>query len=158
MATLVDKAARRWEMHHPLAMGALSFVVVLWRGAEAYAFANHHSWKIDQLYTCVFTLSTVFTAFLFTFYTFVITAERGFLGKARNSIYFKRTVSYTLVAIAVGAALCLATVPLLVVQPSPYAGDVWLVYIAFWAALTIWAGASFVRAAYLFAIFAGRQG
>ncbi len=132
--------------------------VTLWAGPQAYALAERSKWHVDELYTCVFTLATVFTAFLFTFYTFVITAERGFLGRAKGSIYFRRTVHYTFVSIWVGAALCLATVPLLVAQPTPGPKDPWLFYVASWAGLTVWASASFVRAAYLFAIFAGHDG
>jgi hypothetical protein len=157
MATIADKASRRWEMHHPALLGALSLGGVMLAGPRAFAYAEMHHWKVDQLYTCVFTLATVFTAFLFTFYTFVVTAERGFLARAKSSIYFKQTVRYTLSAIWVGGIVCAATVPLLVVQPTPTVGDPWLVVVAIWAALTVWACASFIRAAYLFSIFAGNQ-
>lgn len=157
MATLAQKAARQWEVHHPYVLGGLTFVASLVAGPRAFEYAHDHAWKVDQIYTCVFTLSTVFTAFLFTFYTFVVTAERGFLGRARASTYFKQTVRYTLGAIGVGAALCVATVPLLVVQPTPIVGDPWLLAFSAWAALTVWASASFVRAAYLFSIFAGNH-
>jgi hypothetical protein len=157
MTSIADRAARRWELHHPALLAAIGFGVMMLFGAKIYAYADCQNWKIDQLYTCVFTISTVFTAFLFTFYTFVVTAERGFLARAKASIYFKQTVKFTLNAIWVGGILCAATVPLLVVQPVPTVGDPWLVVVALWVAMTIWAGASFVRAAHLFSIFSSNQ-
>lgn len=157
MATMVQKALSRWEMYHPAALGGLAAVALILFGPQAYAHADSQHWKVDQLYTCVFTLATVFTAFLFTFYTFVITAERGFLARAKHTSYFKQTVKYTLTAIWVGGLLCIATVPLLVVQPTPKVGDPWLLFIALWGGLTVWACASFIRAAYLFSIFATNQ-
>lgn len=157
MSTLADRVAKRWEIHHPAIMGGGTLAAVLWRGDLAYAYAEANKWHLDQLYTAVFTVSTVVTAFLFTFYTFIITGERGFLAASRTSIYFKQTVGYTLRAIVVGSLLSAATIPMLVIQPVILAGDPWLFFTAVWAALTVWAGASFTRAAYLFAIFVGKQ-
>ncbi len=158
MATLAQRAGRSWELHHPALLGVVALAGVLWAGPYVFTHAEKAKWHLDELYTSVFTLATVFTAFLFTFYTFVITADRGFLGRAKESVYFRRTVHFTFVAIWIGAALCLATIPLLVVQPVPSPKDPWLFYVASWAGLTVWACASFVRAAYLFAIFAGHSG
>jgi hypothetical protein len=154
---IAHRVGKEWEAHHPSLLSALAFGGMLWKGPAAYAYAAEHSWKVDQAYTCVFTLATVFTAFLFTFYTFVVTAERGFLARARASTYFKQMVGYTFSAIAVGAILCVVTIPMLVVQPVPSSGDPWLAVAAVWLGLTVWSGASFIRAAYLFAIFAGSQ-
>lgn len=156
MSTLTGELQKRWEIHNPLLFAVPVFALAMWQGPAAFAYADGHKWHIDQLYTCVFTYSTVITAFLFTFYTFIITGDRGFLAAARSSIYFKHTISYTFRAIIVGAILSFVTIPMLIVQPVPAAGDVWVVIAALWAALTVWATASFVRAAWLFAIFAGK--
>lgn len=157
MATLADRLEREWEVHHPALLSAVALGAILVAGPKIFALAKEEGWKLDQLYTCVFTISTVFTAFLFTFYTFVVTAERGFLGKAKDSTYFKQTVKYTINAIVVGGIVCVLTVPLLIIQPYPKVLDGWLIFAAVWAGFTVWATASFIRAAYLFAIFAGNQ-
>lgn len=156
MATRTDRALKRWEIHHPMILSAGTLGAVLWYGPEVFAYAELQQWHIDQLYTCVFTYSTVLTAFLFTFYTFIITGDRGFLTAARETIYFKQTIGYTMKAIMTGAVLSLASVPMLIVQPTPIAGDPWMAYAALWAALTVWSVASFVRAARLFAVFTNR--
>lgn len=157
MSILTNSAARRWEVHHPLVLSAAAFAGVMWLGDDLYRYATAEKWHLDQAYTTVFTLATVFTAFLFTFYTFIVTADRGFLEAARTSSYFQQTVTYTLRAIVIGSVLCLFTIPMLVVQPAPTTGDPWLIIAAMWAGLTVWAAASFVRAAYLFSIFVANQ-
>jgi|SRR6185312_2135825 len=154
MTALTVTIQRRWEVHHPMVVSALVFVAVLWWGPGGFSYADRKSWHLDQLYTCIFTYSTVITAFLFTFYTFIITGDRGFLSAARESVYFRQTVSYTFRAILLGAVLSLATIPMLVIQPLPKAGGAWLIYSATWAAVAAWATAAFIRAAWLFAIFA----
>jgi hypothetical protein len=157
MTALTPTLARQWEAHHPLALALVACAGAVAFGPRFYLVAAEHAWKVDQIYTCVFTLATVFTAFLFTFYTFVITADRGFIAKVRHTAAFSQTVTYTISAIAVGSILCVATVPLLVVQPSPDYRDPWLIVVALWSALTVGATASFIRAAYLFSIFARNQ-
>lgn len=154
MTALADRLGRSWEAHHPMLLSGAAFGGLLIFGPDLYRYADTHKWKIDQFYTSVFTLATVFTAFLFMFYTFAVTAERGFLSRARASTYFKQMVEYTIRAIVVGALLCVLTVPMLVVQPTPAKGDPWLVFAAAWLGLTVWSFASFIRAAYLFIIFA----
>ena len=154
MATVADNVQLRWEIHHPTILALATFVAAMWWGPGAYAHAAKEQWHVDQLYTCVFTLSTVITAFLFTFYTFIITGDRGFLSASRNTTYFKQTISYTFKAIVTGALLAGASIPMLVVQPTPKAGEPWMFAAAAWAALTVWSVSSFVRAAWLFAIFA----
>lgn len=157
MTTIADRISKRWEVHHPALLSAATLVAVLWRGDLAYSYAEASKWHLDQMYTAVFTISTVVTAFLFTFYTFIITGDRGFLAASRSSLPFRQTVDYTLRAIVVGSVLSVATIPMLVVQPVLLKGDLWMFFAAVWAALTVWAVSSFIRAAYLFAIFVGKQ-
>jgi hypothetical protein len=155
-AALSDTFHKKWEIHSPMILAAAFFGLAMWKGAAIYEYADKSRWHIDQLYTCIFTFSTVITAFLFTFYTFIITGERGFLSASRNTIYFKQTISYTFKAIVVGTILAFATIPMLVVQPVPKAGEFWMLATSAWGALAVWASTSFVRAAWLFAIFAGK--
>ena len=153
MATLTDRLLNRWELHHPAILSTATFAVALWKGPRSYALVDTSKLHIDQLYTCMFTYATVITAFLLTFYTFIITGDRGFLPAARESLYFKRTISYTLRAIIFGALLSVVTVPLLIVQPVPKAGETWMIYAAAWFGLTTWATASFIRSSWLFVVF-----
>jgi hypothetical protein len=157
MATVADKVARRVEGHYPHTLGLAGAAAMLVFGPKLIAFATSNGWHLDQLYSAVFNLSTVFTGFLFTFYSFIVTTDRGFLGQARQSIYLKRANGFTIVAISAGFILCVLSVPTLVWQPAPLVRNLEMVWLSIWIGNSVWALLAFERATRLFIIFASRH-
>jgi hypothetical protein len=156
MATVVDKIARRIEDHYPHGIGMAAGTAMLIYGPRVIACATASGWQLDQLYGAIFNLSTVFTGFLFTFYTFVVTTDRGFLGKAKHSLYFKRANGFTILAIVAGFILCVLSVPMLVRPPAPTGPG--LAFLSIWVAVAFWALLAFERATRVFIIFVSRHG
>lgn len=148
--------SRAWERLHPMLLG-LATVVVLWFfGWPLVAIAKQNHWNVTALYDAIFSVSGIYTAFLFTFYSFIATSDKGFLGKAKDSIYYRRTVSFTVSALILGAIVTATSLPMLLIEPGLDSRPERLVIVG-WLGLTIWATAEFVRAAYLFVIFARSQ-
>jgi len=150
------RASRLWENWHPLLLGA-ACALALWAfGWPLVSASRVATWNLPALYSAIFSISGIYTAFLFTFYSFIATTDRGFIGRAKDSIYYKRTVSFTVSALVLGGFLTLVSIPMLLVEPDlqTRAGRV---VIVLWIGLTVWASAAFVRAAYLFVIFAVSQ-
>ena len=83
MATLLDRAGKFFEDVYPHTVGLTSAAVSVWFGDEIARIVAEHGLKLDQAYSGVFGLASVLVGFLFTFYSFVLTTDRGFLGKAR---------------------------------------------------------------------------
>lgn len=135
--------------------GLTSTGLWLWGWPLAQIAVDRH-WKLPELYAAVFNIAGIYTAFLFTFYSFIATTDRGFIGRSKDTRYYRQTVTFTISALVVGGTLCVTTLPLLVVEPD-LASHVGRVVVAAWVGLTIWATAEFVRSAYLFTIFARSQ-
>lgn len=156
MATLADRAGKAFEDLYPhltaIAIGAACYL----NGQPFAAFVTQHQLKIDQAYTGIFGISTVLTGFLFTFYSFVLTTEHGFIGRARTSYFLRRTTVFTVTALVAGATAALASMILLVWQPR-LAWTVGGIAFAFWAAIAVWSLLCFERACRLFMIFSTRQ-
>lgn len=156
MATAGDRLQRHIEGWYPHVWGAVAAALALsWAPRIAVLDATSVV-HLDEAYTALFGLSTVFTGFLFTFYSFVSTADSGFLGKAKSSIYMKRANRFTVTAIIAGSMLSLYCVPLLVFQPSVAAFPGGVMF-AIWAGLSVWALLAFERAARLFIVFVSRR-
>lgn len=156
MATIGDRVQKIIEDTYPLVAGMLAGGLALAVVPRIYYIVQEHDLKIDQAYSGVFGLTTVLTGFLFTFYSFVITTDHGFIGKARSSIYLKRTVTFTITALVAGAIAALGSLPMMVWQPGL---DEPLAQVAFavWAGVATWALLAFERAARLFIIFTRRH-
>ncbi|WP_340647017.1 hypothetical protein [Phenylobacterium sp.] len=157
MATVADKVARRVEEHYPHVLGLAGAAMMLVFGPNLMTSAAANGWHLDQLYAALFNLSTVFTGFLFTFYSFVVTADRGFLAQARQSIYLQRANGFTIVAITAGFILCVLSIPTLVWQPAPIVRNLEMVWLSVWVGTSVWALLAFERATRLFIIFASRH-
>ncbi|MPZ36368.1 MAG: hypothetical protein GEV13_36385 [Rhodospirillales bacterium] len=143
---------------YPIALGFVGGVAAFIYGPALFAFLEARGWKVTQAYDSVFDVACVTTPFLFTVYSFVITTERGFIGRARNSIYFAALVRYSIWAMSLGATLTVATALVQMASVTPKGGDVWsIVSFAIWFALTLATFAAFYRAARLFIVFAANQ-
>ena len=143
------------ERSYPLILGVVAAVAVFIVSPDFFAYADGHNWKISELYYAGFEFSSIAASFLFTFYTFVVTAERGFIAKMRNSIYYAQLISYTLSAIGAGVLLAIASLPMMVLEPLPQSKwDLPTISIAAWTLVAVWATASFVRAVRIFVEFA----
>lgn len=155
MAMLVERAGMLWEANFPIGLAFLAGVATFAFGPKAFACIIQNSWKVDVVYSSVFDIVSIFTAFLMTFYTLVITTDRGFIGRAKDSRPYRSLLAYTIRALGLGSALILLSVPIMLVEPAPTShSDPSLYAVAIWCALSVWTAAAFVRAAHLFAIFA----
>jgi hypothetical protein len=96
----------------------------------------------------------VITGFGLAIWTFLLTTESGFIGRAKNSIYYKRLLSFVLGTIALSAALSFLSIPGMIISTPPQPHSLHDVYIAIWFGVTAWTAASLFRAGYVFSIFA----
>lgn len=156
MATLLDRANKLVEDVYPHAVGLASAGVAIWLGGCIARAVLAHGLKLDQAYSGVFGLSSVLAGFLFTFYSFVLTTDRGFLGKARSSIYLRRTSTFTVTALIAGTLAALASLPMMTWQP-PLTSTMAQTAFGIWLGTSIWAILAFERAARLFIIFCNRH-
>lgn len=156
MATLGDKFRKALEDSYPHAAGIAAGLACYLNSAPIARFVAAHQLNIDEAYTGIFGISTVLTGFLFTFYSFVLTAEHGFIGKARTSYYLRRTMVFTVTALIAGAVATLVSMSILVWQPV-IATTVGGIIFAVWAAVAIWSLLCFERATRLFLIFSAQQ-
>lgn len=157
MSLGIHKVERLWENFHPAIIGTASTLLCLTKGKEITTFLEDNGAKFDQLYSSVFNVASIFTAFLFTFYTFIATADRGFLSAAKKTSYYKRSVKFTVEALIWGSLLCLATIPMLMMQPKPSQHTAHLVFFSIWFGISAVSISQFVRATNLFIILANRQ-
>lgn len=156
MATAGDRVHKFLEDTYPALAGLLWGGVVFFFSNSIVDLIKDHNLKMDQAYSGIFGIATVLTGFLFTFYSFVITTDHGFIGKARSSIYLKKTVNFTIDALRVGSLAALCSLPMMVWQPTLSSVNQKLAF-AFWVALSVWSLLSFERAARLFILFTRRH-
>lgn len=158
LATAIDHLGLVWERSYPSALGALGLVSALIWAPDAYAYMEERHWLVENIYLCVFEVSLVFTAFCVTFYTFLITAESGFISRIRKSLYFRNLLTHIVRALLFGGLLTVFSTPMLVVVPAAASENpAATLAIALWFGLAVTTVAAFVRAARLFAIVAAEQ-
>jgi hypothetical protein len=102
----------------------------------------------------VFTLATVTAGFGLKIYTFLLTTESGFIGRAKRSIYYRHLLTYVLIATVLSAITALISVPGMVIKEAPPPQSVDAVYVGGWSGLSIWTAAALFSAGQLFSIFA----
>ncbi|MGX1587358.1 hypothetical protein [Brevundimonas diminuta] len=156
MATVGDRVQKFLEDTYPHVAGVVTGGLVFAVAPSLHCIVQERGLKIDQAYSGIFGLTTVLTGFLFTFYSFVITTEHGFIGKARSSIYLKQTVSFTITALVAGFVSALASLPMMVWQPE-LDGRLAQAAFAIWVGFSVWALFAFERAARLFILFTRRH-
>lgn len=155
MATTIDRIHFALEANYPAILAAVSAVGAFVYAPQAIQAIQSHGWKLDSVYSSVFDVSAITTPFLFTFYSFVATTERGFIGRMKASIYYKLMMQYTVRALLLGGFLTLASIPMMIIEPAPTTtggADHWLLVL--WIGLAVWTLSSFARAAYIFSVFA----
>lgn len=151
--SVFDRLGAWWERHHPL---ALAGVMAASYGVYGYDLMQHaisSGWQVGNLYSSAFDVSSVFTAFLFTFYTFVVTTESGFIGRMKKTDVYGLLKSYSSVALVLGALLIAASIPMMIIEPKPVNVSGWHYVVAVWIGLAVWTAAAFLRAARLFVEF-----
>lgn len=156
MATTGDRVRKAFEDLYPHASGLIVGTVCYLNGEPIARFVSQNELKVDEAYTGVFGIATVLTGFLFTFYSFVLTTEHGFIGRARRSYYLRRTAVFTVTALIAGASAALMSMAILVWQPRlawTYGG----IAFAVWIAVAVWSLLCFERACRLFMIFSNQQ-
>jgi hypothetical protein len=154
MTTIVDRISLQWERLYPLVACALGLAV-------GYVYAPgwlHHlhekDWAIENIFVAVFTLATVTAGFGLAIYTFLLTTESGFIGRAKKSIYYRQMLTYVVIAAALSATLALISIPGMIIKEAPQSHSPHAIYIALWLAALCWTSAAVYRAGYLFSIFA----
>lgn len=158
MATLVDVVGARWEANYPLALGCAGSVMALAFAPQFLNYIFDNKWDVGVLFSSVFDLAAVATAFSFTFYAFIVTADGGFIGRMKRSIYYKALLRFTIVATILGGILVIASIPLMIVKPIPASSwSISCFAVAVWFGLVAATSAAFFRAARLFAIFASQH-
>jgi len=143
------------ERIYPLVAGLVAGATCFAGAPTFFCYAQSQNWKIGEIYVAGFEFSAVATSFLFTFYTFVVTADRGFIARMRNSIYFADLITFTVRALILGTVLAIVSVPMMVMEPAPLTR--WgfeAAEVTAWVFLAAWTLAAFVRTTRLFIAFA----
>jgi hypothetical protein len=155
VATDTPSASLIWERAYPLLCGVVAGGAILFFWPGGYLFAEAKHWELNKLFDTGFDFSAVATSFLFTFYTFVVTAERGFISRMRLSLAFAMLIEYTVIALILGTALAASSLVLAVVGPKPAVNwDVATFLWAGWSFVAAWTLAAFFRTTILFIAFA----
>ena len=111
-------------------------------------------WAIENIFVAVFTLATVTAGFGLAIYTFLLTTESGFIGRAKKSMYYRQMLTYVVIAAGLSTVVALISVPGMIINQPPEPHSLHAVYIAIWLAASCWTTAAVYRAGYLFSIFA----
>src|SRR5687767_8248880 len=119
MAAIAGRLGLLWETNFPAVTGLVCGCLCFAFGPKAFAHMASHGWDIAAIYSSVFDLTTIFTAFLMTFYTFVITTGSGFIGRARGTRPYRLLLGYTFSALVLGSTLIAFSIPMMVIGPEP---------------------------------------
>jgi hypothetical protein len=117
-------------------------------------YMERQHWVTENLFVAIFTLGTVTAGFGLAIYTFLLTTESGFIGRAKNSIYYRNLLTYVLVATILSAVLSLVSIPSMIIKAVPAVNSIHAFFLAVWTGILGWTAAALFRAGHLFAIFA----
>jgi hypothetical protein len=154
MTTIVDRISLQWERAYPLAACGVGLIVGYLYVPGWLHFLHAKEWAIENIFVAIFTLATVLAGFGLAIYTFLLTTESGFIGRAKRSLYYRQMLTYVVIAAGLSAALAFASIPGMVVKEAPEPHTLYAIYVAVWSAMGCWAMAAVYRAGYLFSIFA----
>lgn len=148
---LFSRLRADWERNHPTVLG-LSFAVLCFFAAPAgFAYAGAQDWNTGAVYTAFFDLAAVFTAFLFGFYTFVVTSTTEFMLKVRKTRVFEGLKLFTISAMIFGGWVLGLSVPMMIIEPEPlHSVEFENFLFSIWAGTVVASMASFVRVTKLF--------
>lgn len=155
MTSVLGKFGAIRERNLPLVVGIIACVCTYLFCHHAFTYLLEREMSYQNIYSAVFDVSAIFTAFLLTFFTFVITTERGFIARSRGTRPYAMLLVFTRRAMALGLVLTIFSIPMMVVEPAPtdQAAPA-TIAVAIWVGWTTWTSAAFLRAANLFLIFA----
>lgn len=150
--------AARWERHHPALFGGLGLLAYGAAGPYLMSAMIGAGYDAPQMYSATFDIASVFTAFLFTYYSFVVTAGSGFIARMRKTKAYALLKQYTLSALSLGVLLVAVSIPLTVIKPKPidfFSAQHFMTTV--WAGATCWSISAFIRATRFFVAFARYQ-
>lgn len=154
VAAVVDRLGARWEHIYPGLCGVAGTAIGYLYGPSVLGYIESRHWVLENLFVAVFTIGTVTAGFGLAIYTFLLTTESGFIGRAKNSMYYRHLLTYVLVATILSAVLCIVSIVGMIVKTPPAPNSLHALYVAIWTGLLGWTAAALFRAGHLFAIFA----
>jgi hypothetical protein len=154
MSVIVDRISLHWERGHPIVFGLAGFVTSYLYGAEALCWLHAKHWVIENIFVAVFTLGTVAAGFGLAIYTFLLTTETGFIGRAKKSMYYRNLLTYVLHAIIMSGGVAILSIPGMIINEAPQPYSLHALYVALWFGLLTAGCAALFRAGHLFSIFA----
>jgi hypothetical protein len=154
MTTIVDRIHYQWERLYPLAVCVVGLVVGYFFAPAWLHHLHEKDWAIENIFVAAFTIATVTAGFGLAIYTFLLTTESGFIGRTKQSIYYKQMLTYVVIAAALSAAMAAVSIPGMVIKQAPAPYSAHAAYVAFWMAMSSWTFAAVYRAGYVFSIFA----
>jgi hypothetical protein len=154
MAILVDRIGLQWEALYPAIMGAGAGAIAYVFVPDWLHFMHERQWAIENIFVAIFTLGTVAAGFGLAIYTFLLTTESGFIGRTKNSIYYKHLLKFVLLATIANAILSATSIPGMVIKDVPSHHSILNLYVGIWGGISVWSAATMFRAIYIFSIFA----
>lgn len=143
-----------WERLYPTTFGFGGAIVGYLYGPYILHEFYERQWAIENIFVATFTLGTVAAGFGLTIYTFLLTTESGFIGRAKRSIYYRHMLTYVLNATVMSSISSIVSIPGMIVKESPNPLSIHALYIALWSSIIVWTIATLVRAGLLFSVFA----
>ena len=149
------KAWALLEEHNALIFSFIGALMFWMFGHRLFDFLDSNVYNYVALYEAVFGISGVLFAFLFAFYTYIISSDSQFIKVARETDHFRKMISYVKRATFIAICLNILTIPTLVLEINPSELYSWeWVYGLIWASATFEFAAAFWRANAIFWIFA----
>jgi hypothetical protein len=160
MAISRTKLVPAWELYYPFFFGLAACAGWLLIGHRLACFAEERGWHFDQLYVAFFGFASITTGFLATFYGTVQSMSAGFIQRIRGTKALTGFLRLSKRAILMGFAGCIATVPMLIIQPVPIVQfSLSAITVAVWLGIAVWTIAGFWRVArWLFLLFETDEG
>ncbi len=154
LAQLTNRIAVRWESNYPMLFACGGALLAYFYSPHALYFVHDAQWAVENIFVAIFTLGTVTAGFGLAIYTFLLTTESGFIGRSKQSIYYRHLLTYVLTATALSAALAIFSIPGMVIKDAPVQHSLHAIYIGVWFGICVWTFAAFFRAGHLFSVFA----
>lgn len=145
------------ELAWPVALGAFVGALSLWKGPHLFEVAVSYKWNVPSIYSAVFNLSAVYTAFLFSLYTYILTSDSKFIAAAEKSTFFKRALALSVRAMFLGALVSVASIPMMLIEPVAVELNNVMWWIAGWISVSVWSLGAFAQAASILVLFAKRD-
>jgi uncharacterized membrane protein len=95
---------------------------ILWYvfGPQLFQAIHAKQGALENIFVVIFTLGTFAASFGLTIYTFLLTTESGFIGRAKKSIYYRHLLTYVLLATIANALVSFISMPGMVIKEPPH--------------------------------------